>query len=114
MKKTELRIGNIVGMDILNVFPPNFIAGIKSVVLSAIRDKDFDPVYMFCPVPLTEQWLKDFGFKKSLRTWRKFGCIFHITQYGKFFINKLNLEIKYVHQLQNLYFALTGNELIKN
>lgn len=72
------------------------------------------------PIPLTEQWLLDFGFKEGSNTeytnntyvkkgvsfWNKnrdFTCIVFETFRG--------LEINYVHQLQNLYHSLTGEEL---
>lgn len=68
------------------------------------------------PIPLTEEWLIKFGFKK----WKN-GEMFSVKNfiiywkakskcygYGK---SHLQLKIKYVHQLQNLYFALTDEEL---
>jgi len=89
------------------------------------------------PVPLTEEWLFKFGFDK-LREYNDGENI--IIEYGKSIIvgdnshNEklviifpfnhceignyrsedayiLNTTIDYVHQLQNLYFALTGQEL---
>ena len=30
---------------------------------------------------------------------------------GRFYCDKNGMQLKYVHQLQNLYFALTGSEL---
>lgn len=69
------------------------------------------------PIPITEDWLVKLGFEKSL------GCF--ITPIGSFnlqviiwptglinwSINGFTSEIKYLHQLQNLYFVLTNNEL---
>lgn len=78
-------------------------------------------VHMFEPIPLTEEWLIKFGFKIS-----KYGFptknnfqVGHVTtdenyqfEYSLGTIGKWILkDIKYVHQLQNLYFALTGEEL---
>ncbi len=64
------------------------------------------------PIPLTEDWFVKFGFELSNVGVRKDGCdlidigfMFHLDGYGE------NREIKYVHQLQNLYFALTQKEL---
>lgn len=68
-------------------------------------------------IPLTEEWLFKLGFE----------CIFthddhHYylesldlgldRSYQPFGIGQYKLEFEYVHQLQNLYFALTGEELI--
>ncbi len=84
------------------------------------------------PIPLTEEWLIKFGFEKinhkmSMNDgsynchWERHfddfktgSCIYFS---GGFFsnnrFNKRHLyhKNKYVHQLQNLYFALTGEEL---
>lgn len=75
------------------------------------------------PIPLTEQCLIDFGFKKE-KSLNKKTEIYrinldtgHIIDYRKpyIFLGHFGLyNIKYVHQLQNLYFALTGKELTKN
>lgn len=82
------------------------------------------------PLPITEQWLLKFGFEE-----KDFEAMDYIpeTYYSKISNNgdKINIgtqpyynftlnydgdfcsnEILYVHQLQNLYFALTGEELI--
>jgi len=76
------------------------------------------------PIPLTEEWLIKIGFAK----------INHINGYSfyslsKSKINKCHIDIydsktqymgysvkhcKYLHELQNLYFVLTGLELIIN
>ena len=72
---------------------------------SGSRDIDCEPI------PLTEEWLVKFGFE------------IHIVEmvFGNFYL-KINgdhfeyycnnrVELKYVHQLQNLYHALMGEEL---
>lgn len=78
--------------------------------------EDYINMYLnYEPVPLSEQWLLKFGFEKdgSCYTWElnEFGidCFAHVK--GFFFQSK-TCEIKYVHQLQNLYHALTGEELV--
>jgi len=60
------------------------------------------------PIPITEQLLLEFGFHKDNFVYRKNDFVIS----GWFTYNG-NLELKYVHQLQNLYFALTNQELIK-
>ena len=62
------------------------------------------------PIQLTEKWLLKFGFSifenmyfiKGLQIWK---CN------DMFLCDKNGIYIKHVHQLQNLYFALTGKEL---
>ncbi|WP_185246654.1 hypothetical protein [Chryseobacterium bernardetii] len=77
------------------------------------------------PIELTEQWLIKFGFEdKYLTIDKKISSDFTMSlipdkEDGYYFmphaILKWGVDLKYVHQLQNLYFALTGEELkIKN
>jgi hypothetical protein len=73
----------------------------------------------FKPIRLTEEWLLKFGFKYSLRLEEfMFKDNFEIQPYKRGFLNsviwcdnQILEEFKYVHQLQNLYFALTNKEL---
>lgn len=79
----------------------------------------------FSPINLTEEWLLKFGFKKA-RTFdelnRWFIGINPVTKDWLFdlvwldnatypFYKNGHHQIQYVHQLQNLFFALTGTEL---
>jgi len=76
------------------------------------------------PIPLTEEWLLKLGFKKD----NKLNYVFNLDfneGYEKITVelykggdndfyfrgNILLDELKYVHQLQNLHFALTQREL---
>lgn len=69
------------------------------------------------PITLTEQWLLDFRFKKEFDYWNLND--FEIADLGNGkWVNCVNSNeynngepFLYVHQLQNLYFALTGNPL---
>ena len=66
------------------------------------------------PIPLTEEWLLKFGFEYSdLNGDSGLWKIPPFQIYGKYnqFIYDYRLDVNYVHQLQNLYFALTGEEL---
>lgn len=71
-------------------------------------------------VPLTEDWLGKFGFIKHVRNWIwfdnhpisvkvKYQCFAVCFIHGK--LRPELVDIKFVHQLQNLYFCLTGEEL---
>ena len=63
-------------------------------------------------IELTEEWLVKFGFKKfkNYNDWSIGGFIIHGRKRG-FVFRKSVPVVKYVHQLQNLHFALTGKEL---
>jgi hypothetical protein len=84
----------------------------------------------FTPIPLTEEWLLKFGFiKNTYPNLHWFKCLdngdkLSITEHKQYGSNKhlsfyfncggyssIDLQLINVHQLQNLYFALTGEEL---
>jgi hypothetical protein len=81
------------------------------------------------PIPLTEQWLTDFGFTTDEDSWfysLELGdnvetfkiCALYTNEVSTGSFTILNcraciVHFKHVHQLQNLYFALTGKELTK-
>lgn len=124
----ELRIGNTVSVDGLFIT----VESINSEGINIFVDDDVlieyasfgDDDYHVKPISLTEEWLIkfDFGYKsKSSCTEWSIGLFSlttdHEDEYGdptdgydKFYYS-FEKEVKYVHQLQNLYFALTGEEL---
>lgn len=68
------------------------------------------------PIKLTEEWLLKLGFKKINGAFFKLSFLFYgieVKDYLGFHFKKgeFTIELKYVHQLQNLYFALTSEEL---
>lgn len=71
------------------------------------------------PLPLTEEWLLKFGFEFDEITWynSKFTKFFMSQGNGGFdywinrFADPIVGNIKSVHQLQNIFHALTGEEL---
>ena len=122
MKAEELRIGNYL-LETKQVdydependyYPDRVIRVGKH--LFQFEDEDIKPI------PLTEEWLVKFGFtndnyaeyKKDVYT---LDCEYTDKGVFNFVINEeccLNTDIKHVHQLQNLYFALTNEELTIN
>lgn len=69
-------------------------------------------------IPLTKKWLLKFGFKNQNNGWdienHDFG-LFDMS-HGKLTDIRYNdtrccPKIKYVHELQNLYFVMTGEEI---
>lgn len=129
MEAKELRIGNWVkcypeynhnGDEKYDEVDIN-IAHISDIVT---KSKEF----FYQPIPLTEQWLIDFGFDCNYCGWSGWyniediiirktvtGCFFPMTLIAgtNFEHQSIGSQIHYVHQLQNLYYALTGEELIK-
>jgi hypothetical protein len=123
MKSTEFRIGNLVDcfmvVEIVAIEEKKLKVrreiekGYYNIELCPIDSLDLNPI------PLTEEWLLKMGFEKKNETYKlkNFGkFIFHeigISFYPAGILNSLLRKdlIIYVHQLQNLYFALTGEEL---
>ena len=127
MKANELRIGNLLNWN--GSESPIQAGGIylyESGQLNIIPE----------PIPLTDEWLVRFGFKNRFlevicqnnkvleiefdgtndNIYQTEICVYERiivdgeTESDK--VNYININhIKHVHQLQNLYFALTGDEL---
>lgn len=120
----ELRIGNYVEYA-------NVICKVLSYSKEGLLQTDgvTAPIVAYQSIELTEAWLEKFGFEieKSQSHCIAFNDIGykHELQLDKEFDRKENCWnitkygggyrlIYYVHQLQNLYFDLTGYELIIN
>lgn len=124
MKTTDLRIGNHISIN------SGKIITVDGISQSEIYNEEYG--HSSCnelkPIPLTEQWLLDFGFvdeggndyvltkgehtllltveTDSIRVY-----LAHL--YGTYDSEYTYLkDILYVYQLQNLYFILTNEELI--
>lgn len=76
----------------------------------------YEPIEVFKPIPLTEEWLIKFGFLKYAGLYELNTGDFELI-YNEDHISLdvegqwLTLGVYHVHQLQNLFFALTGKEL---
>jgi len=114
----ELRIGNSVIID----------GHITTITDSIMFDNDESSWYvddiditLVDPIQLTEQWLLRFGFKYIKEVIGYADSLHLICRYkeGYCFMpfctndKDCHIMIKHVHQLENLYFALTQKELIK-
>ena len=119
MKATELRIGNYHYYHMDDKFDErkewDEICQIDYGDLRILFTYEDNSEYK--PIPLTEEWLLKFGFEKEggyLWNCKLLGkqrfIENHLTK-GYFETHYESKHIQYVHQLQNLYFALTGEEL---
>lgn len=132
MKNTELRIGNLVhhnqdkakeqflniyltvcsvSEDGVTTYYTDIRGGERQIVLGKTN---------YQPIPLTEEWLKRFGFVNDKAY--KVRWYLYINSNLLFtydiddnciciFDNWLDHKIQFVHQLQNLYFSLKNKEL---
>jgi hypothetical protein len=69
------------------------------------------------PIQLTEEWMLKFSNAKEYELkWDLHQYIMVVKRYEKYFLYFADkgylFDVKYVHQLQNVCFALTGEELI--
>lgn len=111
MKANELRIGNFTEQGQIKNFWE------RGVHFGFGKCYEFNELK---PIPLTEEWLLKFGFEidktyvseqnpylDHIKNEVRISMPYFSFEYGDGAFN----ELKYVHQLQNLYFALTGKEL---
>lgn len=116
MKASELRINNylyndgvVVKIDARTIFDIWDDKGLKN----------------YKPIPLTEEWMLKFGFKKLSHNniWQKItnaNRVLNLEEADGYIKNAVGFGVSedgyrmiqiYVHQIQNLYFALTNEEL---
>jgi len=124
IQANELRIGNIIDY-FGNMCIVKSIKYDPAYYLIVATDTNGYTQYgnnidAFEPIPLTEDWLLRFGFEKDSII--GLYILFKIGYFKVWFdvknntylidnVRDIKLYIKYVHQLQNLYFALIGEEL---
>ena len=117
LKATDIRIGNWYKGDCTN--QEN-----HQITEKDITDLFYDPLDdYFCAIPLTEEILLKCGYElmieteytvntyainDSVRLWNING---NFTELIYEINGRKSIQIKHLHQLQNLYFALTGEEL---
>lgn len=129
MEAINYRVGNIVEQ-------PSRIGKISEVWQDAVRLEGYNNGYDYNhtkPIKLSEKWLIDFGFKKevlsddsgyyyTLELNENKYCDLSISSGDKNGFIEVTLfpyeewfRYKYVHEFQNLFFAITGTELeLKN
>ena len=110
MRVTEMRIGNYVNLygNIATVQKSDYSTG-----LAITEGKG---------IPLTEQWVKDFGFVNKGTVFKKGWFELWYSSYAENYQLRIYktgstfetiINIKFVHTLQNLFFSLTNTELTK-
>lgn len=116
MNANELRIGNLV-------YQNDEIIEIKSLHPQNDDVNDEIPFHAIFGIKITQEWILKFGFEKidhhrfkiqpSQYDWYYTYSI-HDNAF-RFYVEDVILclnTIFYVHQLQNLFFSLTGSELV--
>lgn len=139
LESKELRIGNYInahgGNDVTfcKKGMPRFLARISSIYIIGFSYEAIEkmPDYYHKdiePISITEEWLLKFGFEKEYES--KFRRVFVLlnkemaftfnfskvnNEKSVFEIKGLNVDmylVQFVHQVQNLFHSLTGEELM--
>ncbi len=122
MTTRELRIGNYV-----EIYQGNKVGFVDNCIVESIYGYEVngysdDDIH---PIPITQKWLFKFGFIwhnqeyyngviyiKNAHISSSFPWGLYPEELGSGMIIKNHKKLQYVHQLQNLYFAITGEELV--
>ena len=114
MKANELRIGNYYKVG-------NVVAKVDWETIYELTKQSLNTIH-FHPIPLTEEILLKCGFEnkiedestsffKYINPLNGFTTIEVCLSDSCVWLDLMQINIKHLHQLQNLYFALTGEEL---
>jgi hypothetical protein len=132
VKVSEVRIGNFLLFDFPNRGKVQYRSerinndfdGFRAI--ATINGLQVEKVY---GIPLTANWLAKFGFEKIDKQFQH-NWIIRLNKTGehysiqfaddKFWLSRSEFDawcyvirdVEYVHELQNLYYALTGEELV--
>ena len=120
MKASELRILNLLhfpftaeNVEVVGINAKEKNGKIENTISVSTLDNIYcEKIEVFNPIPLTEGWLIRLGFEKINSTWFKLGNFrINISYDVEWSHNWMGVRLNHVHQLQNLYFALTNTEL---
>lgn len=129
MKASEFRINNLLQDS--NTGSLLIVSELSNnTIIYSVLDRDKYPLpngWKAEPIPITEEWLERFGFERKEGRWTWIKIIYNeettlpttlqlwsgndyvsVCRAG---IGAMDCPCEHVHQLQNLYFALTGQEL---
>lgn len=110
MIKNELRIGNFIDLG-------NRFGKISEIYFGGATVLDFEETQdtlegweRVKPIEIIEEWLDFFKFKRIGNDFIRNGVFLHLRKRG-WVIKKGIPPIKYIHELQNIYFCWTKEEL---
>lgn len=110
----ELMLGNYIKL------PNGRIKKVESITGVAVgywNNKNKNYSYqlnkLIRPIPITKEILEKCGFKPSYGDYinEKGDKVYHFAGYWHFDIDNCSIPFFYLHQLQNLYFLITGKQL---
>lgn len=98
----ELRIGNLVHVG------NGIYERVLEILCDSITTETKQGIFDFEGIPITPEILEKAGFRIDPNSKKHAGKVYRCQGVT---INLETSRIKYLHQLQNFYFALTGEEL---
>lgn len=120
MKYSELRLGNLVNDKYQPPYSPviylpsiiKYELTFRSAKVYSLYTNNYGVRYddSLTPIELNEEWLLKLGFKPFGKDFIKKGIVIHKRKRG-WVLRKSVPIIKSVHQLQNLFYCLTEEEL---
>lgn len=114
MKSSDLREGNYVEMYLLESPKICDLHTVEPATLMIIAGTISSRGAAFRPYPLNDEQLRKFGFEEYPNEYviGEFEIIKGDDGLYRFYYTHSNfIQLDFVHQLQNLYFALIGKEL---
>lgn len=126
MTANELRIGSIIDFDGMKSIVKEIDNQGVVVFIKETDETEWIDLFQFTPITLTEEILLKSGFEITKNDEYPFKYVINKGMRNEVEIEDLNsttcfvlshgrrfsvVKIKHLHQLQNLYFALTGTEL---
>ena len=127
MRVSELRLGNLVKINDRGCDCIYRVTGISEEDINAqcinrcdpFKEVYNEPIENVSPALLTEEWLVRFGFwSNPYQDQYELGSFYINCDKTKgvlnLWVDGCSLDLHHVHQLQNLYFALCGEELTLN
>lgn len=106
------KVGKVVQLD--STGTQNYSIYVETKSDEGVPIEDFDQIL---PIPLTQDWLIRFGFTKIPKmrddlVFRKGFFEYWLEDSDMYFKDVvIEEDIKYAHQLQNLYLSIVGEEL---
>lgn len=110
IKANEIRIDNLLFYDTGESIENNFVDW-EDIKMCYVDNEYFNEHYS--PIPLTEDWLVRFGLVKRNGYPHELMDGYIKIRNGVYFFKyyKLEVELPFVHTLQNFYFSTKGKEL---
>ena len=105
----EIRLGNTYKVEMVDGTYKSDLINLED--LRNLLDDEIDDFYQ--ALEISEDWLIKVGFKPNAKACKSQEYLYNTISIWKY-DNEFAFgkwELKYAHQLENLYFALTGEEL---